>query len=147
MHDINGKALHIGDQVSTYAYGMVRITGIIDEHNEEKGGALIAVTGEGRELRTHRDKAIKIRTWKELAQVAMDVQSACNLSGVVHSFSDIIREVRARLDAEGKGGNDNLHKHPVCVLFATQIAYLTGCENGMNYSNAHNWAEEQIKGK
>lgn len=60
---------------------------------------------------------------KEDWQAALDVQSACNLSGVVFSFAQIMerlcREVGAMQGTAWKNG------HPICRLFAEQIMHLT----------------------
>ena len=75
MHDINGKALHIGDTIFTYAYGTVMIRDILSEHDYDTGGATIdcvgiAKGGDSVKIKTHRDKVVKIRSWKELAALA-----------------------------------------------------------------------------
>ncbi len=92
-----------------------------------------------------------VRTWPELAQVALDIQNACNLSGIVISFSKIISEVRARLESEGSGGTDYVNNHPVCVLFADKIAHLTNTQflGGEVIGKAYQWAFDQLdtKGK
>jgi hypothetical protein len=72
----------------------------------------------------------------QLAQQALDVQDACNLSGVVHAFSAAVTDVRAHLRAEGNESTDRVNTHPVCVLFASKIASLTGCEVGIEFSTA-----------
>jgi len=60
-------------------------------------------------------------TIKQAAQSALAVQSASNLSGVVHGFA---RAMEAVYEHE----QDALKRrsHPVAVLFATQVAFLTG---------------------
>lgn len=91
-----------------------------------------------------------MRTMKELAQRAIDVQTACNLSGVVISFADDIRVLRQHLQAEGNCSTDTVNMHPMCVLYATQIAYLAGtsgigCERADEWNKAYNWALEITK--
>lgn len=151
MHDINGKALHIGSEINTPIYGMLIIKAIKEEHNPDAGGAIIECVGVARgsesvEIRTHEHRVTRVRTWKEMAQEALAVQDACNLSGVVHSFSTIITEVRTRLDSEGKGGTDNVNTHPVCVLFSDKVAHLTGTQHfgDDKVSLAYNWAHDQV---
>lgn len=68
------------------------------------------------------------KEWKKLAKGALDIQDACNLSGVVISFSKVIIEVRRLLEAEGKLSTDEVNNHPVCVLYADKIAHLTGTQ-------------------
>jgi hypothetical protein len=55
--------------------------------------------------------------------MALAVQEACNLSGVVHSWSEAIRVVRAEADRIGEG-TDWINQHPVNVLFANKCASL-----------------------
>lgn len=151
MHDINGKVLHVGDEVCNYAlFGTVKVA--LDEREPHMGGTLVLITttnGDDVELRTHEHKLMKVRSWKELAQEALNVQHACNLSGVVHSFSRIISEVRARLESESKGGTDMVNNHPVCRLFSDKVAHLTktqmlGC---LEITRAYQWAYDITKGK
>ncbi len=62
---------------------------------------------------------------------ALTVQSACNLSGVVYSFERAIKAMCAL-------GFDTVERneHPISVLFATQIAHLTKCEDFEKYHAA-----------
>lgn len=162
MHDINGKSLLIGDEIHTYAYGLSRIDNIFEEHDEHAGGALIriqklipGVTPDGRSgdfiIRTHVAKAIKVRSWKELASEAAGggLQNACNLSGVLVSFCQVIREVSARLEAEGKKNTSNINQHPICQLYADKVAHLTGTQTLDNdaVSQAYKWAYDMMEGK
>jgi len=147
MHDINGKALHIGSTIHTYAYGLLLIKDMKEEHNPDMGGALIECVGVARgggsiELRTHEHKVTKVRTWKELAIEALQVQDSCNLSGVVGTFATIITEVRVRLEAEGIKSTDKVNNHPVCRLFSDKVAHLTGTQTLGNdeVSLAYRWA-------
>lgn len=64
---------------------------------------------------------------------ALAVQGACNLSGVVRSFSDIMTRIWEEANKDGKG-TDWVNKHPICVLFAEQIAHLS---KGTEYFKAH----------
>lgn len=64
-------------------------------------------------------------TLTHMAQTALDVQSACNLSGVVRSFAEITAALRASgLDTP------TTNTHPICRLFAEQILHLTGGGSG-----------------
>lgn len=67
---------------------------------------------------------------------AIMVQDACNLSGVVHSFSAIMEKLSA--EAFDKHlGTDWKNKHPIAVLYASKIASLTGCESMVNFQEAY----------
>jgi hypothetical protein len=61
---------------------------------------------------------------KREAQRAIDVLDACNLSGVVHSFSEVTRHLWDHARAEGKG-TDFVNRHPIAVMYATKIGELT----------------------
>lgn len=148
MHDVNGKALHIGDTIHSYAYGMLIIKDIKEEHNPDKEGALIECIGVARGggsimLRTHADKVTKVRTWKELAAEAVQVQDASNLVAVVGTFGRTIQEVKYRLESEGKLGSADVWQHPVCVLFSNKISSMTSSDSVTLFGNALNWAYEQ----
>lgn len=65
-----------------------------------------------------------MRTIDELLKEAYDVQDACNLSGVVHSFSRAMTELREN----GINNTEELNTHPVCVLYADKIASLTNTQ-------------------
>ena len=59
---------------------------------------------------------------KRFWQMALDVQCACNLSGVVFSFVEAMRAICDEAALQGKG-TDWKNEHPICVLFATQIGH------------------------
>jgi hypothetical protein len=86
---------------------------------------------------------------KQLARNALSAQSACNLSGIVISFATDIQTLRQLLEADGKGSTDDINKHPMCILYSTQIAFLTGtsplgCEAD-TWQKANEWAENEVK--
>ena len=62
-------------------------------------------------------------------QQALDAQSACNLSGIVRTFSEVTRRIWDEVRANG-GGTDDVNKHPICRMYAEQIAYLSGASFG-----------------
>lgn len=57
-------------------------------------------------------------------QMALASQSACNLSGIVHSFSQVISKIWEDVRAEG-GGTDQVNRHPISVLYGSQIGWLS----------------------
>jgi len=72
---------------------------------------------------------------------ALQAQSACNLSGVVFSFAEIMQRICDQGREEGHG-SDWRNKHPICRLFAEQIAHLSGAGTPMStiapsYSKAY----------
>jgi len=82
------------------------------------------------------------RTLKELAKEALDVQDACNLSGVAHGFARAMTDL-----GEHTNGTDARNKHPVAVLWADKIAHLTGTQDLGNdvTTKAYSWAYDLLK--
>lgn len=60
-------------------------------------------------------------TIKAMAQSALDVQTACNLSGVAQSFADVMMGLRRLPEC---AGTEWANRHPIAVLYATQITHL-----------------------
>jgi hypothetical protein len=60
----------------------------------------------------------------DAARDALQVQDACNLSGVARGF---VRAIDA-LRAGGVTDTDAVRRHPVAVLFAHKLASLAGVE-------------------
>lgn len=84
---------------------------------------------------------------RNVYQDALDVQSACNLSGVAHSLSrhlteNVWPEVRAN-----NGGTDDVNRHPAVILFVAQLLYLsTGQMLDMDkYSEAYKVCREKAQ--
>ena len=66
-----------------------------------------------------------LRSMKELARNVLLIQDACNLSGVVHSFSiamSILCEYKYQLNQ----GTDWVNNHPVAKMYASKIHALSG---------------------
>jgi hypothetical protein len=84
------------------------------------------------------------RTIKDLAKEAYDVQNACNLSGVVHSFSRVMTDLREIARAEGWEGTEKLNTHPVTIMFSSKIASLCGSESAVEFSKAYGWVKDTI---
>ena len=64
------------------------------------------------------------RTLVELAQEALHVQDACNLSGVAHGFSRAMSDLCKHVENTGARNT-----HPIAILWADKIAHLTGTQN------------------
>lgn len=63
------------------------------------------------------------KTLQQLAQDALLVQDACNLSGVATSFAKVVQDVRAITP-----NNPDWHCHPILKLWADKIASLVGTQ-------------------
>jgi len=71
----------------------------------------------------------KSRTESELITEALNVQDACNLSGVVHSFSRAMTDLWALAKEAKEGefkGTEWVNTHRVARLYASKIKSLTG---------------------
>jgi len=89
---------------------------------------------------------MRVRTMRDLAQEALDVQDACNLSGVVHSWSRAITDLRALLEDEKGFSTQKLNTHPVNVLFASKVDSLVGyMSDSTLFGHAYEWAKDQTK--
>ena len=87
------------------------------------------------------EESIIMRTIKELAQEAIDVQSGCNLTGIAYSFAEALKDLRVIARAEGWESTDKLNRHPICVLWSSKIASLTYSDSSTEFSQAYQWAK------
>jgi len=62
-------------------------------------------------------------------QQALQSQNACNLSGIVRALADVTNRIWDEVRANG-GGTDDVNRHPICRLYAEQIAFLSGASFG-----------------
>lgn len=72
-------------------------------------------------------------------KTALLSQGAVNVSGLVHSLSEMMGELRREARERGQG-TDYVNRHPVVRLFAEQIMHLT-CSR--DYFEAHRICEEK----
>lgn len=86
-----------------------------------------------------------MKTIKQLAQEVIDCQDAVNLSGVIHSFSRVMTELREIARAEGWEDTDKLNRHPIAVLYSSKIASLTDSEAPNNFSQSFCWVKDLIR--
>src|ERR1035441_9904933 len=79
-------------------------------------------------------------TLKQAAQSALDVQNACNLSGVVFSFANAMGAICNNLrDLSTKDRN----KHPIVTLYLLKLCELNGC--GSTLHESYDSAEDACK--
>jgi hypothetical protein len=76
------------------------------------------------------------KTLKEAAETALLIQDACNLSGILRSFTDIVMDTLWPAAREQGKGTDWVNQHPVCTLFLDKLASLNRsqclCSDNMN---------------
>jgi len=83
------------------------------------------------------EKKVAKKYWNE----ALHAQKACNLAGIVHSFSDAMKVLCDHAREHGYG-TDWINRHPICRLYAEQISHLAGNDTG-SYITAHDEAIKQ----
>jgi len=64
------------------------------------------------------------RTMVDLANEAIRVQDACNLSGVVYSFAKAIQRLRVLLREQGRESTAEVNTHPICVAWISKMQSL-----------------------
>lgn len=68
-------------------------------------------------------------TLKQAAQSALDVQDACNFSGILHSLSSIVLDV---LWAQPGANSQWISHHPIIVMYMLKLAELGGWDSTLN---------------
>lgn len=82
-----------------------------------------------------------MRTVKQLAQEALEIQNASNLSGVVHSFSRAMTELR---ENNPNRSTEFFNTHPIAILFIDKLCSLARMEQNNCY-RAYDEVEELAK--
>lgn len=85
------------------------------------------------------------RTEAQLAREALDVQDACNLAGVAHSFSRVITDLCAVARERGEG-TEWVNTHPVSVLFSDKIASLSHSSLSEVFNHAYLACQDLARG-
>ena len=93
-----------------------------------------------------------VKTMKELALQAIEVQNTCNLSGVAASFAEAILDLKyALVDmnvAGGLVGTEQINTHPIAQLWASKIHDLArmGLSDLDRYGEAYKACQELAAG-
>lgn len=85
-----------------------------------------------------------MKTMQEAAQKAILAQDACNLSGLVFSFAQMM-ELICEDDRKHGHGTDWKNTHPICVLMLDKMYQLARCEN--NFSRAYDAVKQMAAGE
>uniref|UniRef100_A0A6M3LZC1 Uncharacterized protein n=1 Tax=viral metagenome TaxID=1070528 RepID=A0A6M3LZC1_9ZZZZ len=67
---------------------------------------------------------------------AIQVQDACNLSGVVSSFSEVLPRIWDEVRSNGKGTTE-VNQHPISKLYADKIVDLARVRDFDSFSVAY----------
>jgi hypothetical protein len=79
-------------------------------------------------------------TLQQAAQQALDIQDACNLSGVAFAFG---RAMQAVCDAGRDKGTDWRNSHPIVTMHLLKMCELNGC--GSTLHESYDKAEVECK--
>jgi len=84
------------------------------------------------------------RPLSDVARMALECQNACNLSGVVHTFSELMSDLWSEAHATGKG-TDWVNRHPVVTLMLDKLTQLNGVwiSSQANFKVEHAYEEVQ----
>jgi hypothetical protein len=80
-------------------------------------------------------------TIRQAARTALGCQDACNLSGVLASFKEIVHEVIWPEARRLGKGTDWVNQHPICVLFLSKLCSLNGGYYECDYLHASDECE------
>lgn len=88
-----------------------------------------------------------MKTIKQLAQDAIEVQDACNGFAVANAYGKTLDDLRNALKAAGEPTDtDALNTHPVNRLWVSKLHDLAGMglSDMDRYAAAYNWCTEQL---
>jgi hypothetical protein len=83
---------------------------------------------------TNAQKIVTPRPIHVLAKEALDVQDACNLTGVVLGFGRAVTDLRALYP---NNGTDFFNRHPIVVMWSSKISSLCGSESMTRFSQMY----------
>jgi hypothetical protein len=83
-----------------------------------------------------------MRTLKQLAQEALDIQDACNLSGVAYAFGRMMNDL-----CELGLHTEQRNTHPIVTLYLDKMNSLNGIQElgNINVFKAYNECEKLTK--
>lgn len=136
MHDQNGKALVVNDDVFCYAYRMGTVVGPC---KLSANSVRIEFNGDVKSVPS--TELLKVRSWKDLCQQAVDIQNGSNIVGLAQSFANVTREVKYRMDKDGvRTDAPTINNHPVIVLWSNKFSSLSMSDSAERFSSAYTWA-------
>ena len=77
-------------------------------------------------------------------QDAIQIQDACNLSGVIHSFSEVLSKLWEEARRGGQG-TYFVNQHPISQLYADKITDLARVRDISSYMVAYRECESKAK--
>ena len=85
-----------------------------------------------------------MKTLQDWAKDALQVQDARNLSGVVHSLSELVTWLRGTYPGRG---TEWYNRHPLVVLYVSKLDSLCGESTYMAFHNAYEWTNKASNGQ
>ena len=73
-------------------------------------------------------------TIKQAAQSALDVQNACNPSGVIHSLAEIVKDVLWPEAIRLGKGSRWVGQHPIVTMYLLKLSEMNGCGSTLHES-------------
>ncbi len=84
---------------------------------------------------------------QQAARVALDCQDACNLSGVLASFKEIVHETLWPEARRIGKGTEWVNQHPICTLFLSKLGSLNRGYFECDYPHASDVCEKFARGE
>ncbi len=82
-------------------------------------------------------------TYQQAAQQALDIQDACNLSGVAFAFAKAVQAVCDESHKLASAGTDWRNTNPVITMHLLKMAEMNGC--GSTLDAAYDRAEMECR--
>lgn len=76
-----------------------------------------------------------------LATEALQIQNACNLSGLVFGFSSAMQLLCELSHRDGNAGTEFKNRHPITILWVSKLDSLSGASDFDAFSKAYDWCE------
>lgn len=77
---------------------------------------------------------------KNIYQTALNVQDACNMSGVLFSFAECMKTINEEMRKQGEG-EDYRRQHPVVIMFLSKLNSMA--ESFDSFSSAYDACKEK----
>ena len=90
-----------------------------------------------------------MKTLKQLAEDAIQMQDACNGYAIANAYGKTMSDLREALKEAGEPTDtDALRNHPINRMWASKIHDLAGMglSDTDRYSEAYNWCVKQLEG-
>lgn len=99
-------------------------------------------------IQPEEEIVVPIKTLKELANDAIQMQDACNGFAIANAYGKTMSDLRKALTEAGEPtGTNDLRNHPINRLWASKINDLAGMgiSDMDRFSEAYNWCVKQLE--